>query len=260
MAPCANEPAIYPDELTSRLKRLGFDVECNPIRIDGKLDEASWQRAQPTGLFGWIDRDDAAPGCWERRRVERPEPDPTEAFILWDDGYLYVGFRTEDSDIWANFTEQEMPLWDESDFEVFIDPDGDTDYYYEAGINPLNTTYDLLLVKPWRLPGGGGLVDWVFDGMKTAVCIDGTLNVRNDEDKGWSGEFAFPWSTLSVYSGDMPCPPRDGDTWRMNFSRVRMHEASGCTADWTWSPQGAYNMHIPERFGYVRFSTREVGR
>ena len=49
VAPCANEPAIYPDELTSRLKRLGFDVECNPIRIDGSQVERSvfplWQRA-----------------------------------------------------------------------------------------------------------------------------------------------------------------------------------------------------------------------
>jgi hypothetical protein len=66
------------------------------------------------------------------------------------------------------------------------------------------------------------------------------------------------------------CPPRDGDQWRVNFSRVEWQferTAHGGYAkredvpcdNWVWSPQGAINMHIPEMWGYVRFSSRVVG-
>ena len=30
-------------------------------------------------------------------------------------------------------------------------------------------------------------------------------------------------------------------------------------ANWVWSPQGAVNMHMPERWGYVQFSDVRVG-
>jgi hypothetical protein len=50
----------------------------------------------------------------------------------------------------------------------------------------------------------------------------------------------------------------------VNFSRVewehrivdgRYRKAEGKKEDnWVWSPQGEINMHIPERWGYVRFS------
>ena len=29
--------------------------------------------------------------------------------------------------------------------------------------------------------------------------------------------------------------------------------------NWVWSPQGAVNMHMPERWGYVQFSSRNAG-
>ena len=30
-------------------------------------------------------------------------------------------------------------------------------------------------------------------------------------------------------------------------------------SNWVWSPQGAINMHMPERWGYVQFSSRAAG-
>lgn len=63
--------------------------------------------------------------------------------------------------------------------------------------------------------------------------------------------------------------PRPGDIWRINFSRVQWplevvdgayRRAREPTPDdrhpehnWVWSPQGEINMHIPERWGMVRF-------
>ena len=63
--------------------------------------------------------------------------------------------------------------------------------------------------------------------------------------------------------------PRPGDEWRINFSRVQWpvevvpggyRRAQEPTPEnrhpehnWVWSPQGEINMHIPERWGVVRF-------
>ena len=75
-------------------------------------------------------------------------------------------------------------------------------------------------------------------------------------------EFALPWEGLRPAAG-MPAPPRDGDTWRINFSRVqwqhevvdgRYQKVDGTPEDnWVWTPQGKINMHLPRQWGYVTF-------
>ena len=39
-------------------------------------------------------------------------------------------------------------IYRDNDFEVFIDPDGDTHLYYEFEINAHGTEWDLLLASP----------------------------------------------------------------------------------------------------------------
>ncbi len=58
-------------------------------------------------------------------------------------------------------------------------------------------------------------------------------------------------------------PPRDGDTWRMDFSRFNTYRAAPPANDpggWAWSAHGVWDSHVPELFPHVRFSTDEVGR
>ena len=90
-------------------------------------------------------------------------------------------------------------------------------------------------------------------GLRTAVAIDGTINNPRDRDRGWTVEIAFPWSAFRERSGiGRPTP---GDEWRVNFSRVEHERVAGKKEDnWVWSPQGAVNMHIPDRWGYVEFA------
>ena len=67
----------------------------------------------------------------------------------------------------------------------------------------------------------------------------------------------------------MPAPPKDGNQWRINFSRVEWDttiEAGKYVKvkgrpehNWVWSPQGVINMHCPERWGYLQFSTQTKG-
>jgi hypothetical protein len=123
-------------------------------------------------------------------------------------------------------------------------------------------------VKPYR-DGGPALNAWEIPGLKTGVHVRGTLNDPKDEDRGWTVELALPWTVLAEFA-NRATPPRDGDQWRMNFSRVEWrHEVArnryvkpaGIKEDnWVWSPQGAIDMHRPEMWGYVQFSTAAPGQ
>jgi len=216
--------------------------------MDGKLDEVSWERAPWTGYFVDIEGD-----LKPRPRFE------TRAKMLWDEDYFYVAAEMEEPDVWATLTQRDTVIFYDNDFEVFIDPDGDTHEYYEFEINAFNTGWDLFLVKAYR-DGGPAVTAWDIVGLETAVQVDGTLNRPEDVDRGWSVELAFPWEILRQCA-HKPAPPKQGDQWRVNFSRVerlRGSDAGDCD-NWVWSPQGLINMHYPEMWGYVQFSTKVVG-
>jgi hypothetical protein len=229
-----------------------------PVTIDGKLDEAAWQAVPWTEDFVDIEG-----GLRMKPRYR------TRAKMLWDDHYFYIAAELEEPHVWGTFTKHDSPIFQEdNDFEVFIDPDGDNHNYAELEINALNTTWDLLLKKPYR-DGGPALDEWEIPGLKTAVHVDGTLNDPRDTDRGWTVEIAIPWEVLGKLS-PQPVPPRDGDQWRVNFSRVEWrHTVAGGKYrrvkdrredNWVWSPQGVIEMHRPEKWGYVQFSTAAPGK
>src|SRR5262245_20311460 len=178
-----------------------------PVQIDGRLDDPVWSRAPWTADFVDIEGD-AKPTPRFRTRVK----------MLWDDQYYYVGAWMEEPHVWGKLTNHDSVIFHDNDFEVFIDPDGDTLEYYEFEINALNTGWDLFLDKPYR-HGGKARNDWEIPGLRTAVHIDGTLNDPRDRDRGWNVEIAFPWKVLAEYA-HKPAPPKHGDEWRVNFSRV----------------------------------------
>jgi hypothetical protein len=228
-----------------------------PIRVDGKLNEASWADAPWSEEFVDIEGD------------RRPRPRfRTRMKMLWDDENLYIAAQMEEPHVWATLTEHDSVIFHDNDFEVFIDPDGDSHLYAELEVNALNTTWDLLLTRPYK-DQGHALDAWEATGLKTAVLVDGTLNDPRDRDKGWTVEIAWPWKSLKELSS-VKTPPGDQDQWRINFSRVEWrHEVAGGKYrrvkglnedNWVWSPQGVVDMHRPERWGVVQFSTQPPGK
>jgi hypothetical protein len=192
----------------------------------------------------------------------------TRVKMLWDDEALYIAAELEEPHVGALLTRHDSYIFhDDNDFEVFLDPDGDGHLYAELEMNALNTTWDLLLTKPYK-DGGKAIDAWEIDGLRTAVHVDGTINDPRDIDRGWSVEIAWPWKGLAQIAS-CPVPPRDGDRWRINFSRVqltrqfhngRYRKVPGTAEEnWVWSPQGAVNMHMPERWGELVFSTAPPG-
>jgi ketosteroid isomerase-like protein len=225
-------------------------------QIDGRLEDACWQGAPWTETFVDIEGD------------SQPRPSfQTRARLLWDDEYFYIAAEMEEPHVWGTLTKHDAVIFHDNDFEVFIDPDGDHHEYYELEVNALNTTWDLFLPRPYK-DGGRADNGWEIPGLKTAVHCRGTLNDPRDEDHGWNLEIAIPWGILREYA-HRPAPPHAGDQWRVNFSRVEWRHivADGQYQkvdksredNWVWSPQGIIDMHRPERWGYVQFSTAAPG-
>src|SRR5207245_2578806 len=139
--------------------------------------------------------------------------------MLWDDTFLYVAAELREPHVWATLTEHDSVIFHDNDFEVFIEPDGDNRDYDEFEINALGTYWALFLPKPYR-DGGRADNGWEIPGLRSAVRCDGTLNDSTDVDRSWSVELAVPWRVLKEHSA-RAAPPRNGDQWRINFSRRR---------------------------------------
>ena len=227
------------------------------LNIDGLLDEADWGKAIPTKPFVDIEGE-KRPLPWYETRVQ----------MLWDEEYFYIAAELEEENIWATYSQHDAVIYQENNFEVFIDPDGDTHNYYELEINALGTVWDLLLTQPYR-DGGLAINGWDISGLKKGVHLSGTLNDPADTDRKWSVELAIPWKAVTRQR------PEEGSIWRVNFSRVewRIEEENGNyqkTVDpstgkplpennWVWSPQGVVAMHQPETWGFVQFTETRAG-
>ncbi|MCB5246402.1 MAG: carbohydrate-binding family 9-like protein [Candidatus Cloacimonetes bacterium] len=220
------------------------------LEIDGRIDDSAWSAAPWSASFTDIEGS------------LKPSPHLDTRFkMLWDGEGLYIAARLEEPQLWATLTEHDAVIFWDNDFEVFLDPDGDTHHYFELELNALNTLWDLFLVNPYR-DGHSSINGWEAHGIKTAVSLEGTLNDPSDLDTAWKVELFLPWQALAEMAGTH-CPPRPGDYWRINFSRVQWttevvdgsyRKVAGIPEfNWVWSPQGLINMHYPERWGLVWF-------
>jgi hypothetical protein len=246
------------------------------ITIDGRLDEPAWQRAP-----------------WSPRFVdiitgERAIHD-TRACVVWDDNNLYVAYRVEEPMVHAKYTKRNDPIYYDNDVELFI---AGRDAYYEFEVNAFNTCYEAFFIWEEAYEKGGfavdpefalaklkpfhgvgfknhprgprlGHFDWAFPGMRSAVAIDGTINDDSDRDRGWTVELAFPWKGFAwlARADNRSLPPRDGDVWRMDFSRFNTYKEAPPAKDsggWVWTRHGIWDSHIPECFVHVRFTTEDV--
>jgi hypothetical protein len=233
----------------------------SPLLIDGKAAEKAWGKAKWTEAF--VDIEGPA----------KPLPTyNTRVKMLWDNQYLYLYAEIEEPHVWAYYLQHDQIVYHENDFEVFIDPDCDGFNYFEFELNAANTLFDLFLPRPYRNKCTP-LLSWDAQGFKSAVWVDGTINNPADVDKGWTIEMAIPFGSLKN-EGNPPVPA-DGDTWKIDFSRVewqtivvdgkyrkKKDEKTGQFLNennWVWSPTGEINMHVPERWGMLQFSNKRVG-
>jgi len=165
----------------------------------------------------------------------KPPGQATWIKAAWSEHELRVLFWVEDTQVWATLTEHNAPLYEEEVVEVFLDPAGDSEKYFEIEVNPLNTVLEVALLRE----GSGGWrkdFQWRCAGLRTAV---------QRHPAGWCAEFSLPFAGLRVATPT-------GKRWRANFYRI--DRPPGAPRELSaWSPTGEPNFHVPARFGDLEF-------
>lgn len=197
-----------------------------PPELAAEPNLAHWRAAEP------LDFRDIIAGGQPRQH--------TTVRTLWTANEWRVLFQCEDADPWATLTQRDAPLYTEETVEIFFDPIGDLESYYEIELNPLGTELDIV----FRRSRSGYKGDWDWD------CA-GLRSMARIVPGGWNAEFAIPFSSVAE-------PLEHGTRWRANFCRIDRPARDGSIPRelTAWSPPMRESFHTPERFGFLEFASR----
>ncbi|MCB1666342.1 MAG: carbohydrate binding family 9 domain-containing protein [Pseudomonadales bacterium] len=162
-------------------------VDTPPV-IDGKLDEAVWQLAEPITDFHQI-----------RPGNQTAPSEATEVYVLYDDDALYIGARMADREpglIAAPVIRHGQGLGSDDRLVVILDPFNTrrTGYRFETNLNAVRHDALYTSVNSFQL-------EWntIWD------------TATSTYDNGWIAELEIPFKSL-------PFDPSI-DTWGFNFGR-----------------------------------------
>ncbi len=199
-------------------------AEVPPV-IDGKLDDACWQRTQPLEPFVKLTLGTLA-------------DEQSTAYLVYDDKQLYIGVHCDESQVdgvKADITQRDGPVYGDDCIEIFlIPPDSpilakfeERIRYFHLVTNTLGTRYDEIGLSSPR----------TFDGEWEAKASIGADN--------WELEVAVPFSELGTRISD-------GAVWTGNVSRARWQIGEYST----WAPIKR-TFHDKKNFGRIVF-TRDL--
>lgn len=216
-------------------------VECRrsmgDIRIDGRLDEPAWRKADSLKVSFLLQPKDAE------------KPSTATVRFLWDDKYLYVAFECEDCDIWSFSDKPDDQLWNGDVAELFIKPSTSARAYYEFVIAPNGAMYDA------RYPSRGAGGYWRFkdwsSNAKVATAIDGTDGNWRDDDRGYVVEMAIP---LSVFTDAKK--PANGVVWTVGAFRYDYSKLFETTMLLMSIPESKKGFHYYEGYNKLTFQDR----
>ena len=187
-----------------------------PPRIDGYLSEPAWTRAEAAdGFF----RAEQTRGVPARLR--------TEAFVLYDDVAIYIGFRCWEPDIEGlreTLTRRDTRVWTDDAVEVVFDTFHDRRNAYIFGVNTLGTQMDQRVSKE--------------SAFTFAWTASWEAQVQRHDDH-WTVEFALPLAEMQYDA--------NGTTWGINFWRARPIDQEA----YSWSDTGGNFGRISD-FGELR--------
>jgi hypothetical protein len=191
-----------------------------PITIDGRLDEAAWQEAEPITNFVQSGPDTGYPAT-----------EQTVVRILYDAGNLYIGAFCYDSDpdrITITSMVRDFPTSDNDLLAIAIDTYLDRRNAFIFAVNPRGAIADAQAFNDARI------TDWGWDGVvhvRTVVV-----------DSGWTMEMAIPWTSLRFADAEL-------QDWGINFLR-RIRRKS---EDSYWAPLVRHErLQIMSRAGLLK--------
>jgi len=195
------------------------------ITVDGKLSEASWQKALRLPLLR--SNGLAAAGV-------------NEARLLWDAKNLYVAVTCSDVDLVASLADRDGNLGESDSVTLLINPRNDDLATYEFKLSPRGVIADALIlamesdladpkikqaIDALKLEKTGAAWNPVWT---SAVNVIGTVRSpeesRTDQDTGWSAEIAIPFESLPK---SIAPPAAHGARWRIALALADRSEKTG---------------------------------
>ena len=192
----------------------------SPPTIDGKLDDAAWERA--VALSGFVHPFGRGP------RVV-PAVAQTEAFLTHGRDCLFIAVRCAESEmrrVKAVRTERDSEVHLEDSLTLYIQPGDGGGPFYRLSVNALGTVYDARSYD----------VNW-DGGFRVATS-------RGSED--WSVEITVPSKSLDAGS------IQPGTRWRFSIGRTRK---AGGHEDSSWAVMKR-GLHEIERLWTIEFAGR----
>lgn len=136
--------------------------------IDGKLDEALWQRKADFTQFVT---------AWTFQAPSQP----TQGWLAYDDKHLYWAARSTEpllDKLRTQVNERDGAVWHDDSVELMLDVDHDRKTFYQYIVNAAGT---------------------VMDGVVRNNEWNGPMTVKvGREDGAWTMEMAIPWSTFET--------------------------------------------------------------
>lgn len=180
---CGHSTSAEEGAATASAPRLRVPRISSAIKLDGELDEWAWRRAARTGPF--IDR---ASG-----EEARPYSD---ARLLHDGRFLYLGLYAADENIVATAKDHDTPLGLDDAFSIHlqIEQEGPV---YAIDVSASGVVADAVeraqkIDQAWE------------SGLHERVDFDGTLNDPSDDDEEWIVEAALPFASLGDFGSSPP--------------------------------------------------------
>ncbi|MBI5768633.1 MAG: PQQ-dependent sugar dehydrogenase [Verrucomicrobia bacterium] len=231
--------ALCAGGLLASIRGADAALECRwadtPPVIDGKGDEAVWQRASVISDFkqGWL------PGVPAPRQG-------TRARLLWDREWIYFLAELDDADVTAEVRAHDGPMWKNDVFEIFLKPSEAHTGYYEFEVNPFAAIVDAFFPDAASRQNPRQLTVGRFH-VEARVVVRGTLNDSSDRDAGWTVEGRIPWTDFAPTGGR----PGPGEVWRATLTRV---DGTGATQELSSvAPLAKPSFHRTEDYVPLRF-------
>ena len=211
----AQSPAPSPQTQKQALVAAKLAPTADSPVIDGRVNEAAWQKVTPYTTFTQQDPVEGAPAT-----------EKTEVRLMVGKGQVFIGIICFDSDpskIIVSQARRDASLSETDSIILVLDTFNDNQNGFVFGTNPLGIEYDGQVAREGQTSGvsaiGGGGAGTQRGGISAFnLNWDGDWTVKAQiTDRGWEAEIAIPLKTLRYDTGT-------NKTWGFNVLRNIRHK------------------------------------
>ncbi|MBS4062749.1 MAG: carbohydrate-binding family 9-like protein [Bacteroidetes bacterium] len=172
----------------------------------------------------------------------------TKVSLFANADHLFIRFVCFTDAVFSYLTKRNSNVWEEEVAEVFLQPPGMENYYFELDVNPNNAVADLYIRNDERQDGSKNvqaIKPWTCKNLETRIFVKGKLNEKGGAQY-WIAEYKIPFVSLELQELNQA-----QKCWKANFYRIDRSEKE--TEYHAWNPTGKIDFHMMEKFTSIMF-------